>query len=202
VSATRAAAANVLGALALAIADQLDTGTSPAGGSEAAALSALDQFPDTPSVSRIRDVLGLTHSGTVRLLERVAVAGLITREPGPDKRTRSVRLTARGRRVARSTAAQRAAYLDAVLNGLTPAQVRTLNHLLAKLMSEVVDLKEGGPWICRRCDLSACGRSEGDCPAAAAADRKYGSRSARVGPSSGGTRRPARLQAGDGDAER
>lgn len=175
-SASRAATANVLSALALVITDQLDAAALPAGGggSATAALSALDQFLDKSSVSSLRDVLGLTHSGTVRLLERLDVAGLVTRGNGPDGRTRSVRLTSRGRRSARRAAEQRAAFLDAVLDGLTPTEVQTLHGLLARLMTEVVNLKEGGAWICRRCDLHACGRSEGHCPAATAAAHKYG----------------------------
>ena len=181
-SAPRAATANVLGALALVITDQLDATTSPAGagGSATAALSALDQFLDKPSVTRLRDVLGLTHSGTVRLLERLDVAGLITRGAGPDGRTRSIRLTARGRRSARSSAEQRAAYLNAVLDGLTPSEMQTLHGLLARMMSEAVSIKEGGAWICRRCDLRACGRSDGNCPAATAATHKYGLASGNV----------------------
>lgn len=175
-SAPRAATTNVLGALALLITDQLDAATSPArgGGSATAALSALDQFLDKTSVTRLRDVLGLTHSGTVRLLERLDGAGLIIRGAGPDGRTRSVRLTSRGRRSARSAAKQRAAYLDAVLDGLTPTEVQTLHGLLTQLMTQAVNLKEGGAWICRRCDLRACGRSDGNCPAATAAAQKYG----------------------------
>jgi DNA-binding MarR family transcriptional regulator len=176
VSASRAATANVLGALALVITDQLDAATSPAGGggSAAAALSALDQFLDKPSVTRLRDVLGLTHSGTVRLLERLDVAGLIARGAGPDGRTRSVRLTSRGRHTARSAARHRAVYLDAVLGALTATEVQALHGLLARMMTEAVNLKDGGAWICRRCDLGACGRSAGNCPAATAAVDKYG----------------------------
>ena len=175
-SVPRAATANVLGALALAIADQLDATVSPASGGDSAtaALSALDQFLEKPNVTRMRDVLGLTHSGTVRLLERLAAAGLVTRGSGPDKRTRSVQLTTRGRRAARSAADQRAAYLEAVLDGLTPSETQTLHDLLSTLMSQVVNIKDGGAWICRRCNLRACGRPEGQCPAAIAAAHKYG----------------------------
>jgi DNA-binding MarR family transcriptional regulator len=180
VTATRGEAANVLGALALAIADQfeqasaIDAGTPTRGDSGAAALSALDQFLDGPSVSRVRDVLGLTHSGAVRLLDRLASSGLIAREPGPDGRTRSVRLTPRGRRTARRAAERRGEYLGGVLEGLTAAEVTELHRLLSRVMDRVVDHKDGGAWICRRCDLGACGRAQGRCPAANAARRKYG----------------------------
>ncbi|MDQ6874727.1 MAG: MarR family winged helix-turn-helix transcriptional regulator [Actinomycetota bacterium] len=171
----RAATANILGALALAVAGQLDTTEVSAGhaGSDTAALSALDQFLDRPNVSRLCSVLGLSHSGTVRLLDRLGALGLVTRRSGVDGRTRAVTLTPQGRRAARRAAQSRAAYLDALLNDLSLSEIRTLHGLLARLMSQVVTSKYGGAWICRRCDLRACGRDEGTCPAANAAAIKY-----------------------------
>ena len=173
----RAATANVLGALALAVADQLPVDAIPPGGradSAAAALSALDQFLDRPTVDQLRRVLGLTHSGAVRLLDRLATAGLVERGSGPDGRSRSVRLTAAGRRAARRVAERRAGYLDALLAGLSADETHTLHDLLGRVMARVVEHKDGGAWICRRCDLRACGRAAGDCPAANAAAEKYG----------------------------
>lgn len=41
-------------------------------------------------------------------------------------------------------------------------------------MGQVVQHKRGGAWICRMCNLQACGRAEGNCPAANAAAIKYG----------------------------
>lgn len=175
-SAERAATANVLGALALAVADQLPADPVPAGrtDSAAAALSALDQFLDRPTVDRLRQVLGLTHSGAVRLVDRLTAAGLVERGSGADGRSRAVRLTAAGRRAARRVAGRRAAYLDALLAGLSAEETRTLHELLGRVLAQVVRHKDGGPWICRRCDLQACGRPAGHCPAANAAAAKYG----------------------------
>ena len=53
-----------------------------------------------PTVNQLCNVLGLTHSGAVRLIDRLAEAGLVTRGPGDDKRSRSITLTAQGRAVA------------------------------------------------------------------------------------------------------
>jgi DNA-binding MarR family transcriptional regulator len=169
--------ANALGALALVLTDQLaGVVTSAAGQSEtgAAALSALTQFLDRPSLDRLHAVLGLTPSGTVRLVDRLAEAGLVTRIPGPDARTRSVVLTARGRRVADRISTARAAFLESIIDDLTPAERSALGALLDRLMVAVVARKDGGPWTCRLCDLQACGRAEGHCPAANAAAAKYG----------------------------
>ena len=70
--------ANLLGALSLVIADRMADAMTEAGGrpeSAAAALSALLHFLDRPTVDLLRQVLGLTSSGTVRLVDRMADAG-------------------------------------------------------------------------------------------------------------------------------
>ncbi len=177
-SAGPAATANVLGAVALAVAGQIPVTVTPGGGrsdSSAAALSALYHFPGPPTVDRLGQVLGLTHSGAVRLVDRLAGAGLVERAPGTDRRSRSVRLTAAGRRAARRVSDRRLAYLASLLAGLSPAETGTLHELLGRVMGQVVQHKQGGAWICRMCDLQACGRAAGHCPAANAAAVKYGS---------------------------
>ena len=176
-SADRTATANVLGAVALAVAAETLAAAIPAGGrsdSAAAALSALYQFLDRPTVDQLCQVLGLTHSGGVRLVDRLADAGLVERRPGADRRSRSVRLTAAGRRAARRVSDRRIAYLTSLLADFSPAEIRTLHDLLGRVMGQVVQQKQGGAWICRMCDLQACGRAAGNCPAASAAATKYG----------------------------
>jgi DNA-binding MarR family transcriptional regulator len=175
------AAANVLGALALAVADQISVAVTPPGGrsdSAAAALSALYHFLDRPTVDKLCQVLGLTHSGGVRLVDRLADAGLVERGPGTDGRSRSVRLTPAGRRAARRVSDSRIGYLTGLLAGMSAAETSTLHDLLGRVMGQVVARKDGGAWICRICDLQACGRAAGNCPAANAAVAKYGARAA------------------------
>jgi DNA-binding MarR family transcriptional regulator len=170
--ATGAHQANVLGALALAIADQTEQAVTAATGQSvtgAAALSALHEFLDRPTLDQIRRVLGLTPSGAVRLIDRLTDAGLVIRGPGTDGRTRSVLLTEAGRSAAEAGAAARIAYLRDSLATLSPAERATLDGLLGRVMAAVVDRKDGGAWICRQCDLTACERSAGHCPAMNAA---------------------------------
>jgi DNA-binding MarR family transcriptional regulator len=177
VTADRTATANVLGAVALAVVGQIPVTVTPAGGwsdSAAATLSALYHFPGHPTVDRLGQVVGLTHSGAVRLVDRLVGAGLVERVPGPDRRSRSVRLTASGRRAARRVSDGRIAYLTSLLAGFSPAETGALHELLGRVMGQVVQHKQGGAWICRMCNLQACGRAEGNCPAANAALTKYG----------------------------
>lgn len=169
--------ANLLGAVALVVADQTAHAVTAATGhsaSTAAALSALHHFLDRPSLDQLRRVLGLTHSGAVRLVDRLAEAGLVAREAGADGRSRSIALTDAGRAAAEDITAARAAQLTGTLGGLSTADRRTLHELLGRVMATVVQGKDGGAWICRLCDLEACGRSAGHCPTANAAAAKYG----------------------------
>ena len=169
--------ANLLGALALAVTDRTAAAlatSSDQSPSAAAALSALHHFLDRPTLDQLRRVLGLTPSGAVRLVDRLSEAGLVTRGPGGDGRSRSVMLTERGRAVATELSDARAATLSAVLDDLSPGDRETLHALLGQVMANLVRDKEGGAWICRLCDLQACGRTAGHCPTANAAAAKYG----------------------------
>jgi DNA-binding MarR family transcriptional regulator len=169
--------ANVLGAVAQVLADRTAAAIAASGGqspTSAAALSALAEFLDRPTIDQLRKVLGLTPSGAVRLVDRLADAGLVARGPGGDGRTRTVTLTDKGARVAESIRAARASALREVLGALPEADRELLDSLLGRVMAEIVEVKGGGAWICRMCDLTACGRAEGRCPAANAARRKYG----------------------------
>lgn len=167
---------NLLGALALSVVDRLSIVADAAGHSvtTATALSALTQFLDGASIDRLRDVLGLSHSGTVRLVDRLVEDGLVERLPGPDARSRSVALTPAGRQAARRICAEREAVLHQLTGALDTQQRRQLQTLLSTMLAAVVATKDGGAWICRLCDLTACGRPEGRCPTAKAAAAKYG----------------------------
>jgi DNA-binding MarR family transcriptional regulator len=174
--AARGALANVLGALALVVTDELGRAVSAAATEEgrgsvtdAAALSALAQFLDGATLDRVHQVLGVTPSGAVRLVDRLETAGLVTRAPGPDGRSRAVRLTEAGRDRAEAVGGARSAYLAGLVGDLSPGEVDALRGLLARVMAGVVAGKDGGAWTCRLCDLVACRRSEGECPALNAA---------------------------------
>ncbi len=169
---------NVLGALSLVVADEMSDAVAAAADQSltaAAALSALEHFADGCSVGRLRRILGLTSSGTVRLVDRLAGVGEVRRRKGPDGRTTSIELTAAGRRAARRVTAARAGVLEDALVDLTPAERDDLERLTARVLESAVrrklarDAGDSTRWICRLCDLQACGRPDGRCPAAAAA---------------------------------
>ena len=170
--------ANVLGALALVVADQTADAVVEAAGhgsSDAAALSALHQFLDRPSVDLLRRVLGLTPSGTVRQVDRLERKGLVSRGPGPDGRTAAIALTPAGRRLARRVSQARSDVLRSSLSELGDDEVEQLDRLVGKLLVGRMRGPGATRWICRMCDLEACGRAEGRCPVANEARARYGS---------------------------
>ena len=164
--------ANVLGAFALALVDGMDVAT------ERAALVALSQFLDGRSIHDLRRVVGLTHSGAVRLVDRLVAAGLVERRRGADGRSVALVLTAEGRRQARGAREARLATLDDVLAALDDQERQALAGILDKLVGAVVShrlearaagVDPRGGWMCRLCDLVACERDDGSCPVANAA---------------------------------
>ena len=58
---------------------------------------------------------GLTHSGAVRLIDRLATAGLVERRPGRDGRSLAIVLTPAGRALSRKVTPARATAIEAAL---------------------------------------------------------------------------------------
>ncbi len=164
-------AQNLLGALSLAVADRMRAGVAGAAGkgaSGATALSALHHFLDEPTVDRLRRVLGLTSSGTVRLIDGLEEAGYVRRGAGEDRRATTVSLTARGRRAARQVTAAREAVLRDALAGLSDDERAQFAALAGRVLITIMLPPGPSGWMCRLCDMEACGRERGRCPVASA----------------------------------
>jgi DNA-binding MarR family transcriptional regulator len=167
---------NLLGALSLSVADRTSDAVGDSvgqSGTGAIALSALHQFLDAPSVDLLRRVLGLTPSGTVRLVDRLQEARYVTRRPGRDGRTVSLRLTAAGRRAAERVSAARAEVLQDALSVLDPGEREVFDELASRVLVGLMRGPGAVRWMCRLCDMSACGREEGRCPVANAARERW-----------------------------
>lgn len=169
--------ANLLGALSLVVSDRMsDAMAGAAGQSETAAatLSALHHLVERPSIDLLRQVLGLTSSGTVRLVDRLAAAGYVRRVSGNDGRVTQVALTASGRRAAQRVSAARGAALDRAIATLSPADQQTLSELVSRLLVGLMRGPGAVRWMCRLCDTRACGHDTGHCPVRTAALATYG----------------------------
>jgi DNA-binding MarR family transcriptional regulator len=170
--------ANVLGALALVLHDRMTLAIADAVGQPetgAATLSMLDNFLDEPRVGLIHQIVGLTPSGAVRLVDRLEADGYLERGPGSDARSTSLRLTAGGRDVARKVAEARADVLVDALSALTPEQQQTLDELVSRILASLIRGPGATRWTCRLCDADACGHDRGTCPVANAARERFGS---------------------------
>jgi DNA-binding MarR family transcriptional regulator len=170
-------AANLLGALALSLHDRLERAVTEVAGiaeSDGAALSALHHFLDSPSVDLLAKVLGLSSSGTVRLVDRLENAGLVRRATAGDGRVTSVALTATGRRRAQAVTRTRAKLMEQALAGLTPPERRQFGKLAGRILAGLIRPPGASRWTCRLCDVVACGRPDGHCPVYEAAKARYG----------------------------
>ena len=167
----------MLGALSLVVADRVNSSVETVtamGPTASAALAALHEFLDGGSVTQLSSVLGLTHSGAVRLVDRLYAEGLVERAGSQDGRAVSVVLTGPGRRMAARVLQARRNSLDTLLSGATPDEIVQLRPLLEKLLAAVTRARAAErssgaqdrppPWLCRLCDFDACGRREGNCP--------------------------------------
>jgi MarR family transcriptional regulator, negative regulator of the multidrug operon emrRAB len=165
--------ANLLGAVSLAVADRIRAAAergAAQGGSAPAALVSLAGYLDGSPIDAVRGPLGLTHSATVRVVDRLVAAGLARRREGPDRRSVAVELTQAGRGAAAEAARARAEALEEALAALDPGERAELARLHAKVLATLTDGRATAGHICRLCDSHACGHEEGRCPVTQAAD--------------------------------
>lgn len=166
--------ANLLGALSLAIVDRASDAVADAGPADtaAAALSAMYHFLERPSVDMLRQVLGLSHSGTVRLVDRLEASGYITREAGGDGRSTLVTLTRSGTAAAERITQARISSLEVALGVLSAEERGRLDDLISRLLVGMMRGPGAVKWTCRMCYIAACRRKPG-CPLHNAAREKY-----------------------------
>jgi MarR family transcriptional repressor of emrRAB len=162
---------NAFGALALEVADRVQQAGNPHGASVSAALAALHGLAGGRSIDVLAKVVGLSHSGAVRLVDRLAAAGLAERRVGADGRAVALRLTPEGRRAARRVLGRREAATEQVLAPLTSAERATLVTLHERMLSQMTLSQQERRRMCRLCDTDACG---GDCPATRSNPRSEG----------------------------
>lgn len=152
--------ANLLGTLSLAVAERMGEAIelpSLRGASVPAALVALQAFLGGESIDALRRVLGMTHSGAVRLVDRLQAAGLLERRGAADARAVALELTPAGRAAARRVLAAREALLREALAPLTTTERAELRRLHEKLLAGLTTDRASAGRLCRLCDGEACG---------------------------------------------
>ena len=157
---------NLLGALVLAVADRVQADleeTARHGASAPAALVLLSGWLRGASVDRLRHVIRLSHSGTVRLVDRLQASGLLERRAAPDGRAVSLVPTPAGDEIAARVGRARAGAMAEVLAPLTSEERDALVPLLERLLAGVVAAGGDPGRICRLCEPDVCGHPE-RCP--------------------------------------
>ena len=159
---------NLVGAMAIALCDHVDRTVERVIPERlpAAALVHVSHC-DRPSILSLAKVLRLSHSATVRLVDRMVDLNLVERTPAAwDSRAVALRLTAKGCGIVDQILAGREAALVEVLSRhLNAADRDALADIASRLLAA---LTIGGPdldRICRLCDFASCA----DCPVAESA---------------------------------
>ena len=150
--------ANLLGALGLAVGDQIQTSAREVlkhAGETPAALVVIG-YDLGPTNDQLKQVLGLSHSGTVRLVDRLVAEGLVKRKPGADKREIALYATKRGKDLREQILQRRLATIQPLLDPLTKSEQKNLHQLLHKILAsmETTDLQR--KTLCRLCDNRVC----------------------------------------------
>jgi MarR family transcriptional regulator, negative regulator of the multidrug operon emrRAB len=105
----------------------------------------------------LRQALGLTHSGTVRLIDRLQREGLVERQPGHDRRTIALHLTQAGWQAREKLLQRRLAVLVPLIAGLSEIDAVQLDATLDKLLQNLPSSEVEAYHICRLCDETTCG---------------------------------------------
>jgi MarR family transcriptional regulator, negative regulator of the multidrug operon emrRAB len=162
---------NVIGAFAVVLGDRIRDATEEAsgmGGALPAALSALHEWAGGRPIETLAGGLRLSHSRTVRVVDRLEAGGLALREPDPrDGRGVLVRLTPAGRRAGRRVLEARAGALD---GAIAEDDRRALAEIAERALARATTGRRAAGAICRLCDAHACGHHDGRCPVTRAAD--------------------------------
>lgn len=150
--------ANLLGALAVLLSDKVsDAFTRDHSAAESAALLLLVKYPGA-SVEELRGPLEMSHSGCVRLVDRLESLGYVERRSGKDGRAVALTLTRRGRESAAVATARRQEVLVGALASLSAGERQTLGTLVTKLLERAVVVPRVAMRTCRLCDYDACER--------------------------------------------
>lgn len=154
--------ANLLGALALAVTDRIET----------MAREVLNHVGETPAAvvvigygpgltnDKLRRILGLSHPGTVRLVDRLVSDGLVERRQGLTKREIALHLTSRGAEVRQDLLRRRLAVIASLVEPLGEVERETFSTLVHKILSAMETSEMDRYTLCRLCDDCVCV----DCP--------------------------------------
>ncbi len=149
---------NVIGAFALALADDFKGAMEDLAESNESACAALIVIGQESglSVDRLSRILRLSQPGTVRLVDRLAAARLVERKAGADRRAVALRLTDAGKRQVKSLQVGRQHALAQALRSLDAWERSTLAAIASKVLRGLDHSEVECDRRCRLCDENSC----------------------------------------------
>lgn len=155
---------NLLGALVVAVNDKMkqlaEQEISMAGEAAAALVTIGHNFGE--SVDFLSGILQLSHSGCVRLVDKLAEEGLIERRAGKDRRSVALYLTETGQQRKRDVLRARRDALNWVFESLNGGQQAQLTQLMEVMLQSITTCKAEADTICRLCEERTCAQQR--CP--------------------------------------
>lgn len=150
---------NIFGAFALMISDDIVRASSsraPEAGPAGSALALLAHKPGI-SIRMLAVGVGLSHAGTVRLVDRLVSEGLIERRGhSTDGRTRSIFLTSLGKTASDEVLASRDEVLAEGLSVLDAAEMKILCDIAERVLRSRLENLAQSYRICRLCCYEGC----------------------------------------------
>jgi MarR family transcriptional repressor of emrRAB len=151
--------ANLMGALALGIADRVRLAISEQaslGGETLAALVAIGHAPGL-SIGQLSHVLRLSHPGTVRVVDRLEDASFLKRWPSPhDRRAVALHLTAAGEAERTAVLERRQLAIKAVMKEVPIEDLPVLERLAETMLAAMPHDATTALTVCRYCNERQC----------------------------------------------
>jgi DNA-binding MarR family transcriptional regulator len=155
---TRLRTANLLAAFAGDVTERVAAvlKTHPNQTDSAAAALNIMGFWEGITNTQLARSLKLSHTATVRLVDKLEAQGLVEARKGDDKRATHLYLTAAGGKAVQPALVARCAAVKDYLGVLTAAEERQFARLLEKLMRPLGKDAYGVSHFCRLCEFAAC----------------------------------------------
>jgi MarR family transcriptional repressor of emrRAB len=155
---TRLRTANLLAAFAGEILERVDAALKTHPNQTDSTIAALNviSFWDGITNAELARALKLSHTATVRLVDKLESAGQVEARGGRDRRSTYLHLTAAGQNAVLPALVARCVAVETTLGVLDAQEEQQLAHLLEKLMGPLAKDDIAISHFCRLCNFAAC----------------------------------------------
>lgn len=156
--------ANLLGALALELTTRTERLSRRHPSETSSSMAALNVigFDEGCSNNALARALGLSHTATVRLVDKLEALDLVESRTGTDRRSVALKLTPSGRARANDIVSERCRHLCGLLGVLSEEDRGHLSRIAEILLASFVVAASDADRLCRLCDEASCPTDE--CP--------------------------------------